>query len=76
MKKNNEKTLFKPLPLRRKNGKYCNKEQYRQEIIEEDNKRLRYERDKYMRAWLAAANKASKLEREILTLKAKIGELV
>lgn len=76
MKENNEKTLFKPLPLRRKNGKYCNKEQYRQEIIEEDNKRLRYERDKYMRAWLAAADKASKLEREILTLKAKIGELV
>lgn len=76
MKENNEKKLFKPLPLRRKNGKYCNKEQYRQEIIEEDNKRLRYERDKYMRAWLAAANKASKLEREILTLKAKIGELV
>lgn len=68
--------LFNQQPLRRKNGRYCSKEQYRQEIIEEDNKRLRYERDKYMRAWLAAANKASKLEREILTLKAKIGELV
>lgn len=68
--------LFNQQPLRRKNGRYCSKEQYRQEIIEEDNKRLRYERDKYMRYWLAAADKASRLERELLTLKAKIGELV
>lgn len=44
--------------------------------MEKIKKWLRCERDKYMRAWLAAANKASKLEREILTLKAKIGELV
>lgn len=68
--------LFNQQPLRRKNGRYCSKEQYRQEIIEEDNKRLRYERDKYMRFFLAAADKASRLERELLTLKAKIGELV
>ena len=68
--------LFNQQPLRRKNGQYCSKEQYRQEIIEEDNKRLRYERDKYMRSFLAATDKASRLERELLTLKAKIGELV
>lgn len=68
--------LFNQQPLRLKNGRYCSKEQYRQEIIEEDNKRLRYERDKYMRFFLAAADKASRLERELLTLKAKIGELV
>ena len=68
--------LFNQQPLRRKNGRYCSKEQYRQEIIEEDNKRLRYERDKYMRSFLAAADKVSRLERELLTLKAKIGELV
>ena len=29
--------LFNQQPLRRKNGRYCSKEQYRQEIIEEDN---------------------------------------
>ena len=68
--------LFNQQPLRLKNGRYCSKEQYRQEIIEEDNKRLRYERDKYMRSCLAAADKASRPERELLTLKAKIGELV
>lgn len=68
--------LFNQQPLRRKNGRYCSKEQYRQEIIEEDNKRLRYERDKYMRSCFAAADKVSRLERELLTLKAKIGELV
>jgi len=68
-------TMFKQHRLRRKNGRYCTKEQYRQEMVDEDNKRLRMERDKYYRAWMAAAAKAGRLERELMILKAKIKEL-
>lgn len=69
-------TLFKEEPLRRKDGRYCTQEQYRQEKVDSDNKILRFERDKYFRMWIAASNKASRLERELTELKWKIGELV
>lgn len=56
---------FKNPQLRLGNGRYCTEEQYRQETVYNENKRLRYEREKYLRAWLAAASRVAALEREL-----------
>ncbi|GEM_PF-6646855 len=68
--------LFKQEQLRLKNGKFCTKEQYRMETIERENKILRFERDKYYRAWCSASNRLSALEREINALREKIKNLL
>lgn len=68
--------LFKQEQLRLKNGKFCTKEQYRMENIERENKILRFERDKYYRAWCSASNRLSALEREINALREKIKNLL
>lgn len=68
--------LFKQGQLRLKNGKFCTKEQYRMETIERENKILRFERDKYYRAWCSASNRLSALEREINALREKIKNLL
>lgn len=73
MEQNN---LFKFTPLRTRNGRYCTKEQLRIERVDNENKRLLYERDKYYRAWLSVSSKASRLERELQELKSKIGGLI
>lgn len=68
--------LFKQEQLRLKNGKFCTKEQYRMENLERENKILRFERDKYYRAWCSASNRLSTLEREINALREKIKSLL
>lgn len=68
--------LFKQEQLRLKNGKFCTKEQYRMENLERENKILRFERDKYYRAWCSASNRLSALEREINALREKIKNLL
>lgn len=45
-----QQTLFKELPLRRGNGRFCTKEQFRQDKVDEENKRLRFEKEKFKRA--------------------------
>ncbi len=69
-------TLFKEPPLRRKNGKYCTKEQFRQDKVDEENKKLQFEKEKYKRAWLAVLQENIRLKDELKTLKRKIGGLV
>jgi hypothetical protein len=64
-----EQCLFKEHPLRRSNGRYCTKEQYAQDRVHNENKRLRYERDKYYRMYLAVANDNVRLERKLAELK-------
>lgn len=71
-----QQNLFKEQPLRRSNGRYCTKEQYLSERVDEENKRLRMERDKYYRAWLVVVNDNERLTRELMVLKSKIGELL
>lgn len=71
-----EQELFKHPPLRLRNGRYCTKDQLRHENVDSENKRLRFEREKYLRAWLASESKACKLERELSTLKEKIKALL
>lgn len=61
---------FKDPPLRTKDGRFCTKEQHRQERIIGMNEMLKFERDKYFRAWQAAAARVATLEREIKKLKA------
>lgn len=68
--------LFKQEQLRLKNGKFCTKEQYRMENLERENKILRFERDKYYRAWCSASSRLSTLEREINALREKIKNLL
>lgn len=71
-----QQSLFKAPPLRLSDGRFCTKEQYKAERTRNENKRLRLERDKYYRAWLAASSKASRLDRELRELKKKIGGLL
>lgn len=60
-----EQSLFTYPQLRTRDGRYCTKEQYRREKVDGENQRLKYKCDKYYRAWIAAANKANRLEREL-----------
>lgn len=62
--------------LRRKNGRYCTKEEYRIEMVVEENKLLRLERDKYFRMYTAIEKDNERLTRELMVLKSKIGELL
>ena len=71
-----QKLLFELPKLRTRNGRFCTKEQFRVECVDRENQRLRYDRDKYYRAWLAAAQRVAVLERELRTLKNKIKVLV
>ena len=57
--------LFTFPRLRTKDGRYCTAEQFRRERVDGLNQRLEYERDKYMRAWLAACATIARLEREL-----------
>lgn len=71
-----QQELF-PMPqLRRKNGRYCTKEQYRTEKVDNENKVLKYKCEQYYRALLALQKRNASLEREISELKAKIKELI
>lgn len=65
--------LFKQEPLRLDNGRYCTKEQYHTARVESENKRLRYERDKYYRAWLSLSKRVSQLERDLKAVNDLIG---
>lgn len=69
-------SLFKQAQPRRNNGRFCTPEQMRVERVDNTNKLLRYERDKFYRMWLAASKKASRLERELVKIKEKIGGLM
>lgn len=70
-----EQTLFQDKQLRDHRGRYCTKEQKRTDMAISENQRLRYERDKYFRAYMALAQRNTSLERELIELKNKIKEL-
>lgn len=76
MKQNSQTSLFKEHKLRRNNGRYCTEEQYRTDRIEEENKRLRLERDKYFRMYTSVERDNERLTRELMVLKSKIQELM
>lgn len=63
-----EQNLFTYPQLRTRDGRYCTKEQYRREKVDGENQRLKYERDKYYRAWLAATATISRLERKLKSI--------
>lgn len=71
-----EKELFPQKQLRDHKGRYCTKQQKKNDMLAEENKKLRWERDKYYRAFMVLAQRNSSLERELITLKAKLKELV
>ena len=68
--------LFKELRPRLNNGRYCTEEQYRVDRIEEENKRLRLERDKYFRMYMSLEKDNERLTRELMVLKSKIQDLM
>lgn len=76
MKDKSQTSLFKEHKLRRNNGRYCTEEQYRVDRIEEENKRLRLERDKYFRMYVSLEKSNERLTRELMVLKSKIQDLM
>lgn len=76
MKEKSQTSLFKKQKLRRNNGQYCTEEQYRTERIEEENKRLRLERDRYFRMYVSLEKENERMTRELIVLKSKIQNLV
>ena len=58
------------------NGRYCTEEQYRVNIVMEENKRLRLERDKYFRMYVSLEKQNERLTRELMVLKSKIQDLM
>jgi hypothetical protein len=68
--------LFPQERIRDHRGRYCTKEQKRIDMALNENQRLRYERDKYFRAYMALAQRNTSLERELIELKNKIKGLI
>ena len=72
-----QQTLFpQENPLRLRNGRYCTKEQYRINKVDEENKILRYRCEKYQRMAIALADSNARLTRELNVLKSKIKDLI
>ena len=76
MKQNSQTSLFKEVRPRLKNGRYCTEEQYRVNMVMEENKRLRLERDKYFRMYVSLEHDNERLTRELMVLKSKIQDLM
>ena len=76
MKQNSQTSLFKEVRPRLNNGRYCTEEQYHVNMVMEENKRLRLERDKYLRMYMSVEKDNERLTRELMVLKSKIGELL
>lgn len=68
-----QQTLFKTPQLRLANGRFCTEKDFIVDKAMSENKRLRYEKEKYLRAWLAATKRIKALELEILKLKGNDG---
>ena len=71
-----EQSLFQEKQLRDHRGRYCTMEQKRTDMALNENKKLRYEKEKYFRAYIALATRNVSLERELRELKEKIKGLI
>lgn len=71
-----EHTLFQYKQLRDHRGRYCTKEQKRTDMALNENKKLRYEKEKYYRAYIALATRNASLERELRELQERIKSLL
>lgn len=67
--------LFPNEPLRKSDGRFCTKEQYRLEKVDGENTRLRFERDKYYRAWMSMVEENKRLRLRLREIKNSISEL-
>ena len=76
MKDKLQVALFKEARPRLNNGRYCTEEQYRVNMVMEENKRLRLERDKYFRMYVSIEKDNERLTRELMVLKSKIQDLM
>lgn len=76
MKDKSQTALFKEVKPRLNNGRYCTEEQYHVNMVMEENKWLRLERDKYFRMYVSIEKDNERLTRELMALKSKIGELL
>ncbi len=76
MKQNSQTSLFKEVRPRLNNGRYCTEEQYHVNMVMEENKRLRLERDKYFRMYTSVEKDNERLTRELMVLKSKIQDLM
>ena len=76
MNQNSQTSLFKDVRPRLNNGRYCTEEQYKVNMVMEENKRLRLERDKYFRMYMSIEKDNERLTRELMVLKSKIQDLV
>lgn len=76
MNKTQQTSLFKEVKPRLRNGRYCTEEQYRVDMVMEENKRLRLERDKFFRMSMALSKDNERLTRELMVLKSKIQDLM
>jgi hypothetical protein len=76
MKDKSQTTLFKEVRPRLNNGRYCTEEQYRVNMVVEENKRLRLERDRYFRMYVCIEKDTERLTRELMVLKSKIQDLM
>ena len=76
MNQNSQTSLFKDVRPRLNNGRYCTEEQYKVNMVMEENKRLRLERDKYFRMYVSVEKHNERLTRELMVLKSKIQDLV
>lgn len=76
MKDKSQTTLFEQPKLRRNDGRFCTEEQYRIDRIEEENKRLRLDRDMYYRMYISVAKNNARITRELMSLKSKIQDLI
>ncbi len=61
--------------MRDSKGRYCTPERHYADKAIAENKRLRYERDKYMRAWHSLVATNLRLTRELDSIKQKLKQI-
>ena len=75
----NQPDLFANDPamgMRDSKGRFATPERAYADKAIEENKFLRFEVEKYKRAWLAASSMSSMYHRELIAVKAKLAELL
>lgn len=66
--------LFEQAQLRDRRGRYCTRDQYRADKAESQVNFLRYDRDKWFRAYIALSREISRLTRKINELQSILNE--
>lgn len=71
-----QQMLFEEHRIRDTKGRFCTRDRSLYERAMSENAMLRYERDRYMRAYIAVARDNERLHRELIAVKEAVAHVV